>query len=257
MEELRFAKQLAREAGNIIVKLGKRADATSKRDGSPVTKADRRVNEFVISAIKNKFPMHAVMGEESSYLPTQYLGAWVCDPLDGTLPYTLGLPTCVFSLAYLNREGMPILAVVYDPYLMRLYWAVKGGGAFVDGKRLRVSKVDTIAQALIGNSGRSSDVIDALGLKLFIYKQCYRPIVLHSVIYESMLVASGKIAATILTGSGAHDAASAKLIVEESGGRVTDLFAREQRYDQPVAGAIISNGYIHDTLVNIAARYKR
>lgn len=72
-----------------------------------------------------------------------------------------------------------------------------------------------------------------------------------------MVVASGKIAATILTGAGAHDAASAKLIIEEAGGQVTDLFGCEQRYDRPIRGAIISNGILHTKLVETAKRFKK
>ena len=71
-----------------------------------------------------------------------------------------------------------------------------------------------------------------------------------------MLVASGKIAATILTGSGTHDAASAKLIVEEAGGKVTSLLGEQQRYDQPINGAIISNSQIHSIIVDLAKTYR-
>jgi hypothetical protein len=71
-----------------------------------------------------------------------------------------------------------------------------------------------------------------------------------------MLVASGKIAATVLTGSGMYDAASAKLIVEEAGGEVTDLFGNNQRYDQLLKGAIFSNSLIHKEIVGIARLYK-
>ena len=60
----------------------------------------------------------------------------------------------------------------------------------------------------------------------------------------------------MLAGSGTHDAASAKLIVEEAGGRVTNLFGEEQRYDRTIDGAIISNGQIHEVIVNLAKEYK-
>lgn len=72
-----------------------------------------------------------------------------------------------------------------------------------------------------------------------------------------MLVASGKIAATVLTGSGAHDAASVKLIVEEAGGKVTDLFGGEQRYDGQIKGSIASNGsVIHQEIVEMASHHR-
>ena len=110
-----------------------------------------------------------------------------------------------------------------------------------------------IAQLITGKEitvekGTNRDFVfieDAPRFKAYLYAHCHRPVILHSFIYEAMLVASGKIAATVLTGSGAHDSASVKLIVEEAGGKVTDLFGEEQRYDRQIKGTIASNGSIH------------
>lgn len=127
---------------------------------------------------------------------------------------------------------------------------------------LRIQRVvdlgDSIGKSVetVGNSGRSSVVVDAPQFKAYLYARCYRPVILHSFIYEGMLVASGKIAATVLTGSGAHDAASVKLIVEEAGGKVTDLFGEEQRYDEQIKGSIASNGSIHQEIVEMASRHR-
>ena len=90
------------------------------------------------------------------------------------------------------------------------------GGAFENGLPLQVNSTRSLEEALIGNSGRSSVVVDAPQFKAYLYAHCYRPVILHSFIYEAMLVASGKITATVLTGSGAHDAASVKLIGQVS-----------------------------------------
>ena len=147
-------------------------------------------------------------------------------------------------------------AVVYDPFLKKMYWATKNGGAFENGLPLQVNSTRSLEEALIGNSGRSSVVVDAPQFKAYLYAHCYRPVILHSFIYEAMLVASGKIAATVLTGSGAHDAASVKLIVEEAGGKVTDLFGGEQRYDGHIKGSIASNGSIHQEIVEVASRHR-
>ena len=72
-----------------------------------------------------------------------------------------------------------------------------------------------------------------------------------------MLVASGQIAATVFPGFGCHDVASSKLIVEEAGGKVTDVFGQAQRYDGTIKGAVISNGLLHEALVELAIKYKR
>ena len=111
-----------------MVDLFTQVNSAIKTDGTIVTEADMRINKMIIDAVKTNYPDYSVLGEEESYMPDQSLGVWVCDPIDGTLPYSLGVPTCVFSLALLDGSGMPILAVVYDPFLKKMYWATKNGG---------------------------------------------------------------------------------------------------------------------------------
>lgn len=254
--ELKFATQIAHKAGTILRDNFNRPQASFKEDYSPVTTSDLSINAMVIQTVREHFPAHAVLGEESSYTVSTPTHTWVCDPLDGTLPYILGVPTSVFSLALVDGNGRPVVAVVHDPWLKRGYTAVLGKGAFLNGERIHVNNISRLSEALIGNSGRSSKHVDATGLKSQLYRQCYRPIILHSVIYEAMLVASGALAATVMTGDGPYDAASAKLIVEEAGGVITDLFGDEQRYDRPIRGAVISNGAIHSSLVELARSYR-
>ncbi|HUC89370.1 MAG TPA: inositol monophosphatase [Patescibacteria group bacterium] len=256
IEELDFAKRIAKEAGAIILKDFSSPNVSLKIDGSPLTATDMAINKIVIDQVAKHFPNHSVKGEEKSLLLRSSTHTWVCDPIDGTLPYTLGIPTCVFSLALLNSEGKPIVAVVYDPFEDRYYYATLGGGAFMNETKLSVNHTEKVEDALIGNSGRSSEFIYADKFKTYLYQHSYRPIILHSVIYEAMLVASGKIAATVMTGDAPHDAASAKLIVEEAGGTVTDLFGSEQRYDDAIRGAIISNGAIHADIISLAQKYR-
>lgn len=254
---LDFAKTVADKAGLIMLKYFQSSVKSKlKPDKSPVTKIDKAINSMVIKIVKKQYTNYAVLGEEGRYIPKDASYKWVCDPIDGTLPYILGIPTNVFSLALVDKYGQSIIAVVYDPYLKQKYWAVKNNGAFLNDSPIHVDEVNTLQKAIIGNSGRTSQVVNAVEFKNEINSSCFKSISLNSVIYEAMLVASGKIAATILTGAGMHDAASAKLIVEEAGGKVTDLFGNEQRYDVPIKGAIISNGVLHNKLVDVAKRYK-
>lgn len=256
LEELNFAKRIAKQAGTIILRDFSNPSISLKADSSPLTATDTNINKMVIKEVTKRFPNHSVKGEEESLSPKSSTHTWVCDPVDGTLPYVLGVPTCVFSLSLLNDIGKPIVAVVYDPFEDRCYYATLGGGAFMNNAKLNVNHTKKIQDALIGNSGRSSPYIDADKFKTHLYKYSYRPIILHSVIYEAMLVASGKIAATVMTGDAPHDAASAKLIIEEAGGMVTDLFGNEQRYDYAIRGAIISNGAIHADIIKLAQTYR-
>ena len=257
-EELRFAKDLAIEAGEIMLKffqIGVASEAKAGEDNTPVTIADKAINSRVIEAIRNRYPDHAVIGEEERYERKGAEYTWVCDPIDGTIPFVMGIPTNVFSLALVNPEGQPMIAVVYDPYMRRLFFALKGGGAFVNDAPIHVNRVSELDKALIGNSGAQSKVLKAADFKAAVIATCYRPLILSCVIYEAMLVATGQLAASVFPGSGCHDAVTAKLIVEEAGGKVTDIFGHEQRYDLPVKGAIVSNGILHDEIVALALKY--
>lgn len=257
---LEFAKRLAQEAGEIMLQhfqIGVTNEVKAHEGNTPVTIADKEINKLVINAVKDRYPEHAVIGEEESYHVQGAKYKWVCDPIDGTIPYCIGMPTNVFCLSLVDAsDGQPVVAVVYDPYMQRKYWAVKGEGAFMNDLPIHVNDVSSLADALIGNSGGRSDVIKPAKFKAAVIEACFRPVIVSCVMYEAMLVASGQIAATIFPGNGAHDAVCAKLIVEESGGKVTDVFGNEQRYDEVLKGAIISNGVIHDQLVAIAKEHR-
>ncbi len=254
---LEFAQTLARQAGEIMLKhfqIGVAADI--KSDRTPVTLADHEINQLVIDEIAKAYPGHSVLAEEGSRLKPGAKYTWVCDPIDGTIPYAFGVPTNTFALALVNREGQPVMAVLYDPHTDRLFSAIKGAGAVMNGEPIHVNDIDDFDDAYIGNSSRRSDVVDAYELKVDLVRACHRIFMFSSSSYEGLLVAAGQIAATVYMGPHAHDGAAIKLMVEEAGGKVTDLFGQEQRYDEPIKGLIVSNGQIHNQLVAIAQRHR-
>lgn len=230
-------------------------EVMTKADNSPVTQADIQINNLVIKRILEKYPEHAVLGEEKSHIVNKADYTWVCDPIDGTLPFSLGIPTNVFSLALVDKNGLPIIGAVYDPYLNVSYTSVHGQGSMRNERIMSVNSENEINRAVIAYSGRNSKVVKSEDYKVSVSLICKRIISLNSVLYEAMLVAAGKISATIYIGNSAHDVASAKIIVENAGGRVTDLFGNEQKYNTSINGAIISNGLIHEQLVEIAKEH--
>jgi len=250
---LEFAKNIAFEAGRIMLKHFKvGVDYTEKHDLSIVTAADQEINQFLIDKVNEIFPEHSVLGEEKSDIKISNK-IWVCDPIDGTVPYSKGLPISVFSLAYVE-DGTPLLGVVYDPFMQRLYYATKGGGAFVNEKKLKVSqsKLDRRATLDIEWWPEAEYDVDSAYHRLSVSTGAY---VLHlgSVIQAACLVASGQLEACAFAGTiGKNvDIAAIKVIVEEAGGKVTDLFGQEQRYDQDIKGAIISNSLTHSELCKL------
>lgn len=252
MAELQFAINLAKEAGKIIKDnfvLG--MEKEWKEDNTPVTITDHKINQLVIDEVKKYWPSYSILAEEKSQLDGDGEFVWVCDPVDGTIPFSHGIPTCVFSLA-LVKNGEPILGVVFDPFMDRMYFAEKGKGAYLNDKRIYVSKNAIIRNSVLGiPNWRDAtynlyELVKDLGIN-------HRGLIINlaSIIYMSVMVASGEFIAAVFPGDKAHDAAAVKIIVEEAGGKVTDIFGNGQRYDQDTNGFLATNGIVHNELLEI------
>jgi fructose-1,6-bisphosphatase/inositol monophosphatase family enzyme len=229
---------------------GKRPEQELKADETIVTIADKQVNRMVIERVQAVYPDHAVDGEEESHAKaSKYV--WVCDPIDGTNPYAMGLPVSVFSLA-LVVDGVPVVGVIYDPFCDKLYAAEQGKGAFVNDKPLSVSKNGFGGKARMNFDWWPNAPYDVLTplRKLSEERNVYL-LSPGSTTHMAALVAEGEFLASVFPGTKGKnvDIAAAKVIVEEAGGTVTDLFGNEQRYDGDIRGAIVSNGVVHDEIV--------
>jgi fructose-1,6-bisphosphatase/inositol monophosphatase family enzyme len=250
---LEFAKKLAYEAGEIMRRyFGKNPDSEMKADDTIVTIADKEINSLVIQRIKENFPGHSVDGEEESF-GEKNVNLWACDPIDGTNPFAMTLAVAVFSLAFVY-DGAPKVGVVYDPFADRMFWAAEGTGAYLNGEKTYVSKQKLGPGARISYdqwSRADYDVLTPLA-KMAQETGAYM-LSPGSTTHASALVAQGDFVASVFPGTiGKNvDIAAAKVIVEEAGGRVTDLFGNEQRYDGDIKGAITSNGVVHDELVRL------
>lgn len=251
---LQFAKKLAKEVEEIALKyFGFEIENTWKEDNSPLTKADTEINDLIIERINEAYPSHSIHGEEKSYKKdgSQYI--WVCDPIDGTMPFSCGLPIFTFSLALVDQSnGQPILGIVNDPVMKNMYWAYKDGGAYRNGKKLSVAKNTTLLNTYLNvdGSGRRLNFSNLPLLKSLSEKEC-KVMKLLSVIYGGVQVANGKFVGTIFYNPYPHDVAALKIITEEAGGKVTDLNGEERRYDQDGIGCLLSNGILHDELLQI------
>jgi fructose-1,6-bisphosphatase/inositol monophosphatase family enzyme len=176
------------------------------------------------------------------------------DPVDGTIPFSHGVPTFAFSLA-LVVDGESQLGVVYDPMLDRLFVAEKGQGATMNGKPIHVSSAETFDHQAITIDGPWG----VLGNKAYTLPQAFKGkkvffTKFSSMVYGGTLVALGEFGLSVCNAEHPWDIAALKVIIEEAGGRVTDLHGKEQRYDGPIDGAIMSNGLLHDKLVEIVQR---
>lgn len=247
-----FAIELAYKAGKVIKDnfvLGMKKEW--KSDGTPLTTADTLVNQLVIDEISLKLPEHSILAEEGSDLKeSDYV--WVCDPIDGTISFSHAYPIFVFSLA-LTFKGESILGVVYDPMLDRLVFAEKGKGASLNGKVIRVSNVEKLGTTSIVDIECDYKFPD---LRKAIIDEGSEITVLRSTVYPGVLVAAGEMTGVIYEYTNPWDAAALKIIIEEAGGKVTDLDGNDQRYDKEINGVVVSNGKIHDQLIKLVKSQK-
>ena len=254
---LETAVELGRQAGRIMLEhfeMGVAADL--KADNSPVTIADETINQLVIDRIAAEYPTHGVIGEEGSVERPESSLQWVCDPIDGTLPYTLGIPTNVFSLALVD-DGAPVVSVIFDPYMDRMYTATLGDGAYRNQERIFVSDTTSLRDAVMNVAGRSARRAAALGGPIYadLEQLGVRLLDHSSFVYEAVLVAAGMFDAAVFTKRTPWDAAAAVLLVSEAGGAATDVVGSLQRYDRAVNGTILSNGKIHDDVKQVVGRH--
>lgn len=257
-EELAFAKDLAHEAGKIMRRYFRAEDIGIewKDDNTPLTVADTKINDLVIKRVKSKFPTHGVFGEESSYQRKRDM-IWVVDPIDGTAPFSLGMPVSTFSLALVDRsDGQPVLGVAYDPYLDHLYHARRGEGSFLNDKSISASQDTDFFKGYISLYGkpvqtksinyRAGDLLEELrsrGAKL---------INIASGVYNSAKIASGEFTLMVEIMGAPWDTAAAAIIVEEAGGKVSDLEGKKRRFDDFALGCIIAaNRDIHEQFMQL------
>ena len=224
-----------------------------KEDNTPLTKADTEINDLVIKRVNEAYPEHSIYGEEKSDIKIRSKYIWVCDPIDGTMAFACGLPIFVFSIALVDQtNGLPVLGLINDPVMKNMYWAYKDGGAYRNGKKLSVLNCATLKNTYLstGASGRTLGFSNLPLIKTLSEKKC-AVMKFPSFIYGAIQVANGKYIGAVFYKGDGHDVAALKIITEEAGGKVTDLNGEERRYDQDGLGCVVSNGIVHNDLLEI------
>lgn len=217
---------------------------------SPVTETDLAINALVLKTIKTRYPDHSILSEEGDDFSEAHDYVWICDPVDGTHNFSHGVPTATFALA-LVYKGEPILSVVLDPFLKRLFYAEKGKGAYMNGHHIHVNKNTGLKSTVIG-AGKTKAVRN-----LFPFIEATRDhgvsfITGLSIHYMCALVAVGEFSAAFFGGPSPHDITPSKLLVEEAGGKATDLFGNiPARFDREMKGQLVSNGLLHKELLGL------
>jgi fructose-1,6-bisphosphatase/inositol monophosphatase family enzyme len=177
-----------------------------KTDTTPLTKADTEINELVISHIRKFSAEVDIVGEENS---DRKDSPWqvMCDPVDGTFPYTWGMPVSTFMLG-LMYEHKPVMGVIYDPFTDRMYHAEKGAGAWMNSTPLKVSSATTRKdRPIVGYVSWSGCPYNVLKVCQYLEERGITLVNFCSIGYIEAAVATGEFAGTIFPGTAHHDTA--------------------------------------------------
>ncbi len=258
-DDLELALALADVADSITLGRYRAEDLAveTKPDLTPVTEADRRVETAVTERLAQARRDDSVLGEE--YGSTESGGGrrWIIDPIDGTKNYVRGIPVWATLLA-LEEQGELVVAVVSAPALARRWWASRGGGAFAQDelggapRRIRVSAVGALDDAQLCYSGFDGWE-DGLGTLVDLGRRCWRTRGFGD-FWGYMLVAEGAAEIVCEAVVSLWDLAAPQLIVEEAGGRFTDLAGRRTADG---GDALATNGRLHDAALSIVGRGPR
>lgn len=251
--ELEVATRIAYKAGDIMQMYFRDGqERIIKDDGTPLTIADTTINRMVIDELTKHFPEDLVIGEEESTGGYGLGRRWLCDPIDGTKAFTWGVPTAMFSLA-LVIDGTPTVGAAYEPQLDALYTAVTGEGAFCNGQPLSVNN-DSLASgilATVSSPGRIRNQAAYLG-ELIDSKVDMATF--SGAVAKSVRVAEGRFVGYLEEMVSPYDMAAVDVIVTEAGGKLTDFNGELLDYINGFKGAVVSNGAIHNELLQVIAR---
>jgi myo-inositol-1(or 4)-monophosphatase len=224
---LNIAVKAARRAGGIIGRASQNLDVLTIKHKSLndlVSEVDRASEEAIIDVIKSAYPEHAILAEESGASgDSEYV--WIIDPLDGTTNFLHGFPQYCVSIGLLHK-GVPTQAVIFDPTRNDLYTASRGRGAYLNDKRLRVSRRDKLIDGLIGTGFpfRMFEYLDAYNAMFKdMTTKCAgvrRP---GSAALDLAAVAAGHFDGFWEIGLSPWDMAAGVLMIIESGGLVGDF----------------------------------
>lgn len=253
---LQVAVKAALSAGKLLMasygKL-KNSQISVKSKNDFVTELDKKSEKVVISTIQKYFPDHGIQAEESGVTSGKNI-LWIIDPLDGTSNYIHQFPLFSVSIGIL-KNNQPLAGVVYDPLHREMFTAIKNKGAFLNGKKISVSSVNRLTDALMttGIPFKARDRFDE-------YMKSFRAISLGSAgmrrggsaALDLAYVACGRLDGFWEIDLSPWDIAAGVLLVEEAGGRVTDLWGKHDYFKN--GDVLTSNRYIHPELFEITSK---
>lgn len=215
-----------------------------------VTQADFASEKAIMDVIKSAYPEDGIVSEESAEIEAKSDYKWIIDPIDGTVNFANGIPICCVSIG-LEFQGAMLMGVVYNPLINELFFAEKGKGATLNGEAIHVSqKKEVIKSCLV--TGFPYTYLEMPNGPIEVFSRLIKKGIpvrrLGSAAIDLCWVADGRFDGFYEHQLHAWDSAAGFLIVEEAGGRVTNLLG--EPYSPYKYGLVATNGLIHDELVD-------
>lgn len=250
---LQFAIQIAKEAGETLKQAQQQHISFEEKQANDlVTEFDKKTDAFLSAKILQQYPDHQILAEESGAHQSNSDFCWIIDPIDGTTNFAHHIPMFAISIA-LQFQNQTIMGVVYNPMNEELFTAEKDQGAFLNGKRLQINQQPTIESALLATGFPCKDPADippymAMFAPLLEASQGVRRIGAASI--DLAYIAAGRINGFWELRLQPWDIAAAVLMIEEAGGKVTDL---EGGNDYPAKGVIAGSAALCQALSQVTA----
>ncbi len=257
MRELEAAKRIAVKAGEMLKRnhAGRRAITFKAGAGNLVTDMDHASEHMIVSALRREFPDHAIVAEESGAVGDSP-HRWYVDPIDGTTNYAHGFPVWAVTLAY-ERHGRLETGVTYAPMLDEIYWARRGGGAFKNGRRIRVTDCRRLEDALLCTGFSYQVALRTVNLKHFarflMKARAIRRVGAASL--DLCWTAAGAFDGFWEMRLGPWDMAAGIVILEEAGAKVTDF--NGDPVDFRRGDLVGANPRLHRRLLAVLSRRRR
>jgi myo-inositol-1(or 4)-monophosphatase len=245
------AIQAANAGGKILLKyFNKNVNVNFKGRYDPVTIADKTSQQVIIERITKKFPGHSFLAEEDNISSCDMHNCWVIDPLDGTVNFIHNIPMFCVSIAF-RHNGEITSGVIHCPVLGETFVAEKNKGAYLNGKRIKVSRTDTLDRSLVVTGfpyerTRLKRVMKNLSAVLGLTQGVRR---LGSAAMDLAYVACGRLDVFWEEGLMPWDGAAGALIVQEAGGEVTDYDGGKEFEEK--RHILASNGHLHKRMLKL------
>lgn len=228
-------------------------DIELKGDKDLVTEVDRESERLIVEHLRSRFPGHDIVAEEGDYAQAGSSFRWIIDPVDGTTNYAHGFPWFCSSIG-LQQNGELVAGVIYNPVYDELFTATKGGGAYLNGRRLSVSARSPLKNSLLGTGfpyDCASDPANNFANFIAFQKSARGIRRAGAAALDLACVAAGRLDGFWELKLKAWDVAAGVLLVREAGGVVTTFDGSS--YDIFNGRIVASNGLIHDEMVAMLA----